>query len=103
MSACEGCTDREFVQIEASMALEFEPTGTKKTINELLDRNLFVNNPYFRRLGEDELNRMVERRFMRIELDGSKYVFSKDQEGRYSWQPATRLDVIRYHLRRPLF
>jgi len=103
MGVSGGCTDREFAQIEASIALEFGPKGTKKTIDEMLDRNLFVNDPNFRGLGEGELDRMVERRFMRIELDGSKYVFSKDQEGRYSWQPATRLDVIRYHLRRPLF
>ena len=103
MGICDGCTDRQFAQIEASMALEFEPKGTKKTIDQMLDRNLFVNNPHFKGLGEEELDEMVKRRYMRIELDGSKYVFSKDQEGRYSWQPATRLDITKYHLRRPLF
>lgn len=103
MGVCEGCTQREFVQIEASMALEFEPKGTKKTIDQILDeRTIFRNNPQLRTIGQEELDMMVERRFMSIELDGSKYTFSKDQEGRYSWQPATRLDIIRYHLRRPL-
>ena len=102
MGFCDGCTAREFAQIEAGMALEFEPKGTKKTIDEMLDRNLFAD-PHFRILGQEELDEMVARRSMRIELDGSKYVFSKDLQGAYSWQPATRLDIIRYHLRKPLF
>ncbi|MDP3992565.1 MAG: hypothetical protein U1B79_00600 [Candidatus Pacearchaeota archaeon] len=102
MGVCNGCTDREFAQIEASMALEFEPKGTKKKLDEMLDRNLFADL-HFRRLGQEELDEMVARRSMRIELDGSKYVFSKDPQGAYFWQPATRLDIIRYHLRKPLF
>lgn len=102
MGACDGCTSEEFAQIEASIGLDFEPRGTKKTLGELLNRRVF-NDPHYRELGEQQLNKMAEQRQMLIEMDGGKYVFSKDSEGNYSWQPATRKDIIRYHLRRPLF
>ena len=103
MGVSDGLTVREFLQTEASIALEFEPIGTKKTLGDMLNRTVFLNNSQFREIGWEELDRMAKKRYMRIELDKSKYVFSKDSEGNYSWQPATRLDVLKYHLRRPLF
>ncbi len=102
MGVCDGCTSEEFAQIEASFGLDFEPRGTKKTLSELLNRQIF-NDTHYRKLGEQQLNKMAEQRFMLIERDKSKYIFSKDSEGNYSWQPATRFDVLKYHLRRPLF
>lgn len=101
MGVCEGCTDRQFARIEASMTLEFEPKKTMKTINQIFNERSFLrNNPYFRRLAQEELDRMVQGKFMRFDHDG-RYIFSRDQEGRYSWQPATRTDLIRHYLTNP--
>ncbi len=102
MGACNGCSVKEIVGPREStialMALESEPKGTKKTLAEMLGRTLFKQNPDLRQLAQEELDSMAKRRYMKIE-DGNKYIFSKDSDGRYSWQPASKRDILRYHVR----
>ena len=97
MVMVEGGTERDLAQALVSICFSFEPKGTQKTIEQILsERN--IQDKLLRTLCQEETERMVENRFLHLSNDGN-YAFSKDSQGRYSWQPATKLDVLRYRLR----
>ena len=101
MVGVEGGTARDIAQAMVSICFNFEPRGTGKTIEQILrERN--IKDKLLKTLCQEEADRMVQVRFLHIDGDGEKYVFSKDPQGNYSWQPATRSDVLKYHLRRLL-
>ena len=74
------------------------PAGTKKTIEQISEEKSI---PSLRKWCQEEADKMVEERFLRVDHDG-KYVFSRDSQARYSWQPATRRDVIGYYFEKIL-
>jgi len=72
------------------------PVGTKKTIEQISEEKSI---PSLREWCREEADKMVEERFLSVSHDG-KYIFSRDSQGNYFWQSATRLEVLKYHLRR---
>ena len=98
MAIVEGGTVRDLAQAEVLITFEFKPRGTGKTIEQILSER-DIKDELLRTLCQEEADRMVQVRFLHVEKSG-KYVFSKDLQGNYSWQPATRMDIIRYHSRR---
>lgn len=98
MGIVEGGTIRDLAQANVLICFEFKPRGTKKTIEQILSQRK-IQDELLKRLCQEEAESMIQRRFLHIDNDG-KYVFSRDSQGNYSWQPATRMDVLRYHLRR---
>lgn len=101
MGIAEGGTIRDLARANVSICFSFEPRRTKKTIEQILNER-GITDPNLRQACQEEADRMVEQRVLYIRKDRINYVFSKDDQGTYSLQPATRLDVLRYHLKRLL-
>ena len=98
MVGVEGGTARDIAQAMVSICFNFEPRGTGKTIEQILsERN--IQDESLRTLCQEEADRMVQGKFLHTDRDGEEYVFSKDSKGNYSWQSATRADILKYHLR----
>ena len=99
MAMIEGGTARDMAQASVAICFNFEPRGTKKTIEQILSERK-IQDESLRTLCQEEADRMVQVKSLHTDRDGKTYVFSKDQQGEYSWQPATRMDVLKYRLRR---
>ena len=89
----EGGTIEDWARAHVSIGFSFEPWGTKKTIEHIFDeRN--VRDDALLDLAKKEADKMVTQRYLHHDGDGKVYVFSKDNEGKYSWQPATFRDKL---------
>ena len=84
-------TIKDFVRNEIFLSLDFEPRGTKKTIDEMI-KNGDITPKKMRRIYRLEADKMVSRRFLKYDLDKKIYVFSKDNGDKYFWQLATLRD-----------
>lgn len=101
MVMVEGGTARDMAKAQVSICFSFEPRGTKKTIEQILsERN--IQEESLRTLCQEEADSMVKNRLLHTDRDGETYIFSKDPQGNYSWQLATRADVLKYRVRRLL-
>jgi hypothetical protein len=93
MSAIEGGTMADFVNQNIISALEFVPKGTKKSIDQILAEMEKITDGK-KKFYQLEAERMVIQRFLYHDLDKQTYVFSKDNQGKYFFKPATRFDRI---------
>ena len=93
MGVMEGGTMSDLARIQISLSFDFEKKGTKKTIEQIFNERAVGDRVLFP-LAKKEANRMVARRFLHHNLDKRIYVFSRDGDGKYSWQPATFTDRI---------
>jgi len=100
MGIIDGGTMRDLARAEVDICFTFEPRGTGMTIEQILEKR-GTTNPNLRRLMQEEADNMVRRRFLFYDKDRT-YVFSKDHQGNYSWQPATIIDKLRDYFS-PLF
>lgn len=74
------------------LSFTFEPKGTKKTLKEIF-RDRDITDQYMKSLYQQEADRMVAQRYLLHEKDGV-WVFSKDEQGRYSWEHARYKDRV---------
>ena len=94
MGIIDGGTERDLARAEVDICFTFEPRGTERTIEQIFEKR-HTTNPNLRILMQEEADDMVKRRHLLVE--GRKvYVFSKDSQGKYSWQSASRIrDYLR--------
>lgn len=93
MGVIDGGTQRDLAQVEVDICFTFEPRGKGKTMDQIFGER-GTTDPNLRRLMQEEADNMVRRRHLLIEQDQT-YVFSKDANGAYSWQPARITDKLR--------
>jgi len=87
----DGGTIEDWARAHIDIGFFSEPYGTKKTIEQIFQERNVKDNALLD-LAKKEADKMVAHRFLHYSLDGEIYVFSKDNEGRYSWQPSTFRD-----------
>lgn len=86
-----GGTEKDFARQHVFLGLG--PNGTKKTIEQIF-RERRVNDNNLLVLAKLEADKMVDKRFLHYDSHENVDVFSKDDKGRYSWQPATLKDKV---------
>ncbi len=92
MGLVGGGTVADLVQGHILISFTFEPSGTKKTLDEIF-RTRNITNPYMRSLCKQEADRMVAQRLL-FYNKGDSLVFSKDKQERYSWERAGYKDRV---------
>ena len=88
----EGGTIESLAQTHVDLCFSFEPKGTKKSIEDIL-RERSISNPNVRSLCKQEAEKMVDQRCLLYDNEG-KWVFSKDEQKNYSWEPARIKDRV---------
>jgi hypothetical protein len=84
MSLCVGGTIEDFVQGEILINFSFEPKGIKKSMDEIYEAR-HVIEPSLRALYQKQADYMIKKKVSLLE-DKKRYIFSKDDSGRYFWQ-----------------
>lgn len=65
----------------------------RKSIEQILEERGEITDEK-KKTYQLEADRMIAQKFLYRDLDKKDYVFSKDKEGKYFFQPATRIDKI---------
>jgi len=97
----DGGTVKDLARAHVLISLDFEQEGTKKTMEQILAER-WVSNQNLRDLVKEEADRMVSIRFLRYDENGNVYVFSKDEQESYSWQPVRLSNIFVNHLKKYL-
>ena len=93
MGVCSGGTMRDLAQTEVDICFSFEPKGTKKTIEQILNQRS-PKNPILRKIMGEEADKMVAQKFLSYDENGQVHIFSKDSQGAYSYQPANIINRV---------
>ena len=96
MGVVVGGTIEDLAQQEVLINFSFKPMGTKFTLDKIFaERN---SSEHLRPIMEKEANKMVNKKYLYIDENQNKFVFSKDGAGNYSWEPANKKDILIHKL-----
>ncbi|HKZ33763.1 MAG TPA: hypothetical protein VJ142_00800 [Candidatus Nanoarchaeia archaeon] len=76
------------MEVEVFFCFDLWPDGTKKTIEQICGE-WSITDLGLRQKCQEEMDSAVKNKSLIIGRNGTRYVFSKDPEGNYCWEPET--------------
>lgn len=91
-----GGTEKDLALANILIEFEFEPKGTKKSLDEICKAR-GITGDLMKNLCGSQADLMAVKRFMKYDKEG-KWVFSKTDKGEYFWKEATFRDKCMHYL-----
>ncbi|MEX0920670.1 MAG: hypothetical protein WDZ62_00185 [Candidatus Pacearchaeota archaeon] len=83
MEIYNGLTEEEIVRERIKNSFPLEQNGIKKPLTEILQESEVDPNSKTAKIMKEQAELMAKRKYSFQELDGSLYVFSKDEDNHY--------------------